>query len=45
MQEGEFNLGGEQSGHIVTDFATTGDGLIAGLQFLFEMMRTGRPAR
>ena len=45
MREGGFNLGGEQSGHIVmTDFATTGDGLIAGLQFLSEMMRTGRPA-
>lgn len=45
MREGGFNLGGEQSGHIVmTDFATTGDGLIAGLQFLAEMVRTGRPA-
>ena len=45
MREGGFNLGGEQSGHIVmTDYATTGDGLIAGLQFLSEMMRTGRPA-
>lgn len=45
MREGGFNLGGEQSGHIVmTDFATTGDGLIAGLQFLAEMVRTGQPA-
>ena len=45
MREGGFNLGGEQSGHIVmTDFATTGDGLIAGLQFLAEMVRTGKPA-
>jgi phosphoglucosamine mutase len=45
MREGAFNLGGEQSGHIVmTDYATTGDGLIAGLQFLAEMVRTGRPA-
>jgi phosphoglucosamine mutase len=45
MREGGFNLGGEQSGHIVmTDFATTGDGLIAGLQFLAEMVRTGRAA-
>jgi len=35
MRAGGFNLGGEQSGHIVmTDYATTGDGLIAGLQFL-----------
>jgi phosphoglucosamine mutase len=45
MREGGFNLGGEQSGHIVmTDYATTGDGLIAGLQFLAEMVRTGRAA-
>ena len=45
MRAGGFNLGGEQSGHIVmTDYATTGDGLIAGLQFLSEMMRTGKPA-
>lgn len=45
MRAGGFNLGGEQSGHIVmTDYATTGDGLLAGLQFLAEMKRTGRPA-
>lgn len=45
MREGGFNLGGEQSGHIVmTDYATTGDGLVAALQFLAEMVRTGRPA-
>lgn len=45
MRQGGFNLGGEQSGHIVmTDYATTGDGLIAGLQFAAEMVRTGRPA-
>jgi phosphoglucosamine mutase len=45
MREGGFNLGGEQSGHIVmTDYATTGDGLIAGLQFLAEMVRTGEAA-
>ncbi|MFN4128486.1 MAG: phosphoglucosamine mutase [Paracoccaceae bacterium] len=45
MRAGGFNLGGEQSGHIVmTDYATTGDGLIAGLQFLAEMVRTGKPA-
>jgi phosphoglucosamine mutase len=43
MRRGGWNLGGEQSGHIVmTDYATTGDGLIAGLQFLAEMARTGR---
>ena len=45
MRTGGFNLGGEQSGHIVmTDYATTGDGLMAGLQFLAEMVRTGHPA-
>ncbi len=45
MRRGGWNLGGEQSGHIVmTDYATTGDGLIAGLQFLAEMARTGQKA-
>ncbi|PIV75776.1 MAG: phosphoglucosamine mutase [Rhodobacteraceae bacterium CG17_big_fil_post_rev_8_21_14_2_50_65_11] len=45
MRRYGLNLGGEQSGHIVmTDYATTGDGLIAGLQFLAEMVRTGKPA-
>ncbi|MBK0329075.1 phosphoglucosamine mutase [Rhodobacteraceae bacterium F11138] len=45
MREGGFNLGGEQSGHIVmSDYATTGDGLMAGLHFLSEMVRSGRPS-
>ncbi len=45
MRAGGWNLGGEQSGHIVmTDYATTGDGLLAGLQFLSAMIETGRPA-
>ncbi len=45
MREGGFNLGGEQSGHIVmTDYATTGDGLLAGLHFLAAMVDTGKPA-
>ncbi len=45
MRRGGWNLGGEQSGHIVmTDFATTGDGLLAGLQFLAAMAQTGRRA-
>ncbi len=45
MRRGGWNLGGEQSGHIVmTDFATTGDGLIAGLQFLSSMVRSGKKA-
>jgi len=45
MREKGFNLGGEQSGHIVmTDYATTGDGLLAGLQFLAAMVQAGQPA-
>ncbi|MZR14613.1 phosphoglucosamine mutase [Maritimibacter sp. DP07] len=45
MREGGFNLGGEQSGHIVmTDYATTGDGLLAGLHFLAAMVETGQRA-
>ncbi len=45
MREGGFNLGGEQSGHVVmTDHATTGDGLIAALQFLAAMVETGQKA-
>lgn len=45
MREGDFNLGGEQSGHIVmSDYATTGDGLMAGLHFLAEMVHSGRNA-
>ncbi|GAB4265084.1 MAG: phosphoglucosamine mutase [Pararhodobacter sp.] len=45
MREKGLNLGGEQSGHIVmTDFATTGDGLIAGLQVLLAMAETGQKA-
>lgn len=45
MREGGFNLGGEQSGHIVmTDHATTGDGLVAGLQFLAVLKESGEKA-
>ena len=45
MRAKGYNLGGEQSGHIVmTDYTTTGDGLIAGLQFLGEMARTEQKA-
>jgi phosphoglucosamine mutase len=44
MREGRFNLGGEQSGHIIlSDYSTTGDGLIAALQVLAELVRTGQP--
>jgi phosphoglucosamine mutase len=45
MREGGFNLGGEQSGHIVmTDYATTGDGLVAAMQVLGAMAETSRAA-
>lgn len=45
MRAHGWNLGGEQSGHIVmTDYATTGDGLLAGLQFLAAMIETGQKA-
>jgi len=44
MRKGGFNLGGEQSGHIIlSDFSTTGDGLIAALQVLAVMVKTGQP--
>jgi phosphoglucosamine mutase len=44
MRASGYNLGGEQSGHIImTDFATTGDGLLAGLQILAVMRRQERP--
>jgi len=45
MREKGFNLGGEQSGHIVMmDHATTGDGLMAGLQFLAALIASGDKA-
>jgi phosphoglucosamine mutase len=44
MRANGFNIGGEQSGHIVlSDFSTTGDGLIAALQVLADVVRTGKP--
>jgi phosphoglucosamine mutase len=44
MRAGGFNLGGEQSGHLVfLDHASTGDGIIGALQVLALMMRTGKP--
>ncbi len=45
MREGNFNVGGEQSGHmILSDYTTTGDGLIAALQVLSVIAENGRPA-
>jgi phosphoglucosamine mutase len=44
MAKHGFNLGGEQSGHIImTDFTTTGDGLVAALQLLAVVKTHGRP--
>lgn len=43
MREGGFNLGGEQSGHVIfADHATTGDGVLTGLQLAAQVARTGR---
>src|SRR3954468_22930158 len=43
MREGGFNVGGEQSGHVIlSDFSTTGDGLIASLQVLSVLVTTGK---
>jgi phosphoglucosamine mutase len=45
MRAEGYNVGGEQSGHIVlSDYATTGDGLIAALQVLAVLVEAGRPA-
>ena len=44
MREGGFNLGGEQSGHLIlSDFSTTGDGLIAALQVLTVLVQGDQP--
>jgi phosphoglucosamine mutase len=44
MREGGFNLGGEQSGHIIlSDFSTTGDGLLAALQVLAVLKESDKP--
>ncbi len=45
MRASGCNVGGEQSGHLIlSDYATTGDGLLAALQFLACMVEDGRPA-
>jgi phosphoglucosamine mutase len=44
MRSGNFNLGGEQSGHIILrDYATTGDGLLAALQVLAVLKEADKP--
>lgn len=45
MRANGMNVGGEQSGHVImSDFATTGDGLVAALQVLAVLVEVGRPA-
>jgi phosphoglucosamine mutase len=44
MREHGYNVGGEQSGHIIlSDYSTTGDGLVAALQLLAVVKRLDRP--
>ncbi|MCX5480930.1 phosphoglucosamine mutase [Kaistia geumhonensis] len=44
MRSGGFNVGGEQSGHLIlSDFSTTGDGLVSALQILAVVRQTGKP--
>ena len=44
MKQNSYNLGGEQSGHIVfLDYNTTGDGLLTGIQLVNIMKLTGKP--
>ncbi|QZD86605.1 phosphoglucosamine mutase [Qipengyuania psychrotolerans] len=45
MKEGGYNVGGEQSGHmILLDHGTTGDGTVAALRILASLVRSGKPA-
>ncbi|TZG28764.1 phosphoglucosamine mutase [Sphingomonas montanisoli] len=45
MRSEGFNIGGEQSGHIImSDHATTGDGMIAALQVLAQLVESGKPS-
>ncbi|MDP9887097.1 phosphoglucosamine mutase [Pseudarthrobacter enclensis] len=46
MRDGGYNLGGEQSGHVIfSDHATTGDGLLTGLQLAAQVALTGKPLK
>lgn len=44
LGQGDYSLGGEQSGHVImTKYATTGDGILTGLHLAAEVVRTGKP--
>jgi len=44
LDDGNFSLGGEQSGHVICrDLASTGDGVLTGVQLLDVVVRSGRP--
>ena len=44
MREHGYNIGGEQSGHVIlSDYSTTGDGLVAAMQVMAVVKRRGRP--
>lgn len=44
MMRGDYNVGGEQSGHMIfRDFSTTGDGIVSALQIIQIMLESGRP--
>jgi phosphoglucosamine mutase len=44
MREGGYNLGGEQSGHVIfLDYSTTGDGILTSLQLVQVLRKTGKP--
>ncbi|WP_430296551.1 phosphoglucosamine mutase [Sinomonas sp. B1-1] len=46
MRAHGYSLGGEQSGHVIfSDYATTGDGVLTGLQLAAQVARTGRPLK
>ena len=46
MRANGYSLGGEQSGHVIfSDYATTGDGVLTGLQLAAQVAKTGRPLK
>jgi phosphoglucosamine mutase len=46
MRDGGYNLGGEQSGHVIfADYATTGDSVLTGLQLAAQVALTGKPLK